>query len=222
MLKLHGFSVSNYANMVKHCLIEKGVEFEQLDVRPSQDEDYLAISPMGKVPCLETPDGHLIETAAILDYLEQVYPTPAMFPADAFARAKAKEIMHVAELYIELAARRHLGSAFFGREQSEEALVEVRPQVEKGLRALTQLADFGPFVMGSEFGNADIYVYQSFRLASPVLKLTYDWNPSSDVPGYGDFIAAMKERDSTKTVDADNEAAMAAMMAQLAAAKQQE
>ena len=219
MLKLHGFSVSNYANMVKHCLIEKGIEFEQIDARPNQDADYLAISPMGKVPCLETPDGYLIETAAILDYLEDVYPEPAMYPADAFARAKAREIMHVAGLYIELAARRHLGSAFFGRERSEEALVEVRPQVEKGLRALTQLADFGPFVMGTEFGNADIFVYQSFRLASPVLKITYDWDPRVDVPGYTEFEAAMRERDSTKTVDADNKAAMDAMMAQLAAAK---
>jgi glutathione S-transferase len=199
--------------MVKQCLIEKGVEFEQLDARPSQDEDYLAISPMGKVPCLETPDGYLIETSSILDYLEDVYPTPAMYPADAFAKAKAREIMHVAELYIELAARRHLGAAFFGREQSEEAIKEVRPQVEKGLRALTQMADFGPFVMGSEFGNADIYVYHSFRLAGPVLKRTYDWNPVSDLAGFADFAAAMKERDSTKTVDADNEEAMAAMMA---------
>lgn len=219
MLKLHGFSVSNYSNMVKHCLIEKGIEFEQIDARPSQDADYLAISPMGKVPCLETPDGYLIETSAILDYLEDVYPTPAMFPTDAFARAKAKEIMHVAELYIELAARRHLGAAFFAAERSEEAMKEVRPQVEKGLRALTQLADFGPFVMGSEFGNADIYVYQSFRLASPVLKITYDWDPRTDVPGFTEFEAAMRERDSTKTVDADNKASMDAMMAQLAAAK---
>ena len=219
MLKLHGFSVSNYANMVKQCLIEKGVEFEQLNTRPNQEEDYLVISPMGKVPCLETPDGHLIETSAILDYLEDVYPTPAMYPADAFSRAKAKEIMHVVELYIELAARRHLGSAFFGREQSEEAIKEVRPQVEKGLRALTQLADFGPFVMGSEFGNVDIYVYHSFRLASPVLKNTYDWKPTSEVPGFAEFIAAMKERDSTKKVDADNGAAMSEMMARLAAAK---
>jgi glutathione S-transferase len=219
MLKLHGFSVSNYANMVKHCLIEKGIEFEQIDARPNQDADYLAISPMGKVPCLETPDGHLIETAAILDYLEEVYPEPAMYPADAFARAKAREIMHVTELYIELAARRHLGAAFFSAERSEEAMKEVRPQVEKGLRALTKLADFGPFIMGNEFGNADIFVYQCFRLASPVLKITYDWDPRADVPGITEFEAAMRERDSTKTVDADNKAAMDAMMAQLAAAK---
>jgi glutathione S-transferase len=219
MLKLHGFSVSNYTNMVKQCLLEKGIEFEQIDARPSQEDEFLAMSPMGKIPCLETADGFLVETSAILDYLEEVYPKPPMYPADPFARAKAREIIHVTELYIELTARRHLGNAFFGRERSDEATAEVRPQVEKGLRAFTQLANFGPWVMGSEFGNADVFVYHSFRLAGQILKRIYDWDIASEVPGFANYIAAMDERDSTKSVVADNEEAMAAMMAQLAAAK---
>jgi len=182
MLKLHGFSVSNYTNMVKQNLLEKSIEFEQIDARPSQEDEFLAKSPMGKIPCLETADGFLVET------------------------------------YIELAARRHLGHAFFGRERSDEATAEVRPEVEKGLRAFAQLADFGPYVMGSEFGNADIFVYHSFRLAGQILKRIYDWDIASEVPGFANYIAAMDERDSTKSVVADNEKAMAAMMAQLAAA----
>lgn len=212
MLKLHGISLSNYTNMVKQCLIEKGIEFEQVDARPSQDDDFLAKSPMGKIPCLETPDGFLIETAAILDYLEEVYPTPAMYPTDAFAKAKAREIMHLTELYIELAARRHLGATFFGGERSEDAMTEVRPQVEKGLQAFTQLTDFGPYVMGGDFGNVDIFVYHSFRLAGMILKRTYDWDITSAAPGFDTFLAAMDERDSTKNVVAENEKAMAALI----------
>ena len=219
MLKLHGFSVSNYTNMVKQCLLEKGIEFEQIDARPSQEDEFLAKSPMGKIPCLETADGFLVETSAILDYLEEVYPKPPMYPADPFEKAKAREIIHVTELYIELTARRHLGNAFFGRDRSDEATAEVRPQVEKGLRAFTQLAEFGPWVMGGEFGNADVFVYHSFRLAGQILKRIYDWDIASEVPGFANYIAAMDERDSTKSVVADNEKAMAAMMAQLAAAK---
>jgi glutathione S-transferase len=219
MLKLHGSSISNYTNMVKQCLIEKGIEFEQIDDRPSQEDDFLAISPMGKIPCLETPDGFLIETAAILDYLEGVYPQPPMLPADAFAKARAKGIMHLTELYIELAARRHLAAVFFGGDRSEDAMAEVRPQVEKGLRAFKQLVDFGPYVMGREFGNVDIFVYQSFRLASLILQRTYDWDIAPEVPGFAGFLAAMDERDATRSVVADNEAAMAAMMAQIEADK---
>jgi glutathione S-transferase len=207
--------------MVKQCLIEKGVAFEQLDDPPSQDDDFLVLSPMGKIPCLETPDGFLVETSAILDYLEDAYPTPAMYPADAFARAKAREIMHVTELYIELAARRHLAATFFGAERSEDAMAEVRPQVEKGLRAFTQLANFGPFVKGREFGNADIFVYHAFRLAGQILKLAYDWDIGTEVPGFSEFVAAMDERDSTRSVVADNEKAVAALMKQREASNQQ-
>jgi glutathione S-transferase len=218
VLKLHGFSVGNYTNMVKQCLLEKGVEFEQLNVRPNQAADFLAISPMGKVPCLETAEGCLVETSAILDYLDEVYPDPPMYPARAFERAKARAIIHVTELYIELAARRHLGAEFFGRERSAEAYTEVRPQVEKGLRAFSELANFGPYVMGSAFGIADIFVYHSFRLASQVLKRTYDWDIVQEVPGLAAQVTAMEERDSTRRVVADNEEATAALMTEVKAA----
>jgi len=219
MLKLHGFSVSNYTNMVKQCLLEKGIEFEQLDARPSQEDDFLAISPMGKIPCLETAEGFLVETSAILDYLDEVHPKPAMYPSQAFAKAKAREIIHISELYIELAARRHLGNALFGGERSEEAYTEVKPQVEKGLRAFKQLASFGPYVMGKEFGNADIFVYHAFRLASQILKGIYDWDILTEVPGLAAHVATMDEREATRRVIADHEEAVAALMTQLKAAK---
>jgi len=219
VLKLHGISVSNYTNMVKQCLIEKGIEFEQLPARPGQEADFLAMSPMGKIPCLETAEGFLVETSAILDYLEEVQPDPAMYPSQAFAKAKAREIIHICELYIELAARRHLGHAIFGRERSEEAHSEVRPQVEKGLRAFTQLANFGPYVMGSEFGNADVFVYHAFHLASQILKRIYDWDIVTEVPGLAAHVAVMDEREATRRVIADHEEALAVLMTELEAAK---
>ncbi len=219
MLKLHGISLSNYVNMVKQCLLEKGIEFEQLDARPNQEDEFLAISPMGKVPCLETAHGFLVETSVILDYLEEVHPKPPMYPSQVFARAKAREIMRVSELYIEVVARRHLGAAFFGQERSDVAFKEVRPAVEKGLNAFRQLADFGPYVMGSEFGNADIFVYHSFYLASRILKRIYDWDIRAEIPGLAEHAAVMEERDATRRVVADHEKSMAVLMAQLDAAK---
>lgn len=215
MLKLHGFSVSNYANMVKHCLLEKGVEFEQIHAKPSQEADFLALSPMGKIPCLETPQGCLIETSVILDYLEDVYPQPALRPQDPYLRAKAGEIIKVCELYIELSARRHLGSVMFGAEQSQAAYDEVRPQVEKGLRGLKALAKFGPFLLGEQFGNVDIFAYHTFRLAGMLLQSTYEWDVVSQLPELADFFAAVEGRESTRKVNADNEAATAELMQML-------
>ncbi|MEM7459906.1 MAG: glutathione S-transferase N-terminal domain-containing protein, partial [Pseudomonadota bacterium] len=50
MIKLHGFPASNYFNMVKLALIEKGVPYEDVRVFTGQSEDMLSKSAMGKVP----------------------------------------------------------------------------------------------------------------------------------------------------------------------------
>ena len=49
MLKLHGFSVSNYYNMVKLALLEKGLPFEEVTFYGGQAPKALEVSPRGKV-----------------------------------------------------------------------------------------------------------------------------------------------------------------------------
>ncbi|MCA9779109.1 MAG: glutathione S-transferase family protein, partial [Candidatus Eremiobacteraeota bacterium] len=68
MIKLYGLPVSNYYNVVKLAMLEKGVPFEEVLQRPNQDPSYLAISPLGKMPCVVTPEGPVAETLAILEY----------------------------------------------------------------------------------------------------------------------------------------------------------
>ena len=67
MLKLYGAPLSNYYNMVKVSLLEKRLPFEEVLRPPTQEEEYLAKSPMGKIPTLETERGFITETHAILD-----------------------------------------------------------------------------------------------------------------------------------------------------------
>ena len=114
MIKLYGMPLSNYYNMIKCVLIEKGMEFEEVLVKPNQEVEYLSKSPMGKVPCIETSQGFLSETAVILNYLDALGEGPSFYPADAFERAKVEELIHGMELYIELQARRLYGEVFFG------------------------------------------------------------------------------------------------------------
>ena len=56
----------------------KDEEVEVVHVHGSQSEDFLSISPRGKVPVLETPDGFISETSVILDYLETCGGTPLL------------------------------------------------------------------------------------------------------------------------------------------------
>src|SRR5687768_8236594 len=94
MLKLHGFSASNYYNIAKLALLEKGLPFEEVTVYtgagPGYRPDYLGWSPLGKVPCLETDEGFLAESRCIVDYVERAAPDPALNPRDGFAHAELR------------------------------------------------------------------------------------------------------------------------------------
>ena len=72
MLKLYGFPVSNYVNMVNLALLEKGLPFDFVLTIPDQSPEFLAKSPRGKVPCLETAQGFISEASVILEYLEEI------------------------------------------------------------------------------------------------------------------------------------------------------
>ena len=125
MLKLHGFAVSNYFNMVRMALETKGIPYEVVTRYPSQDEDWLAVSPLGKVPCLETPQGVLAETIVILDYIEDAFPETPLMPSDAFERARVRQLMQTVKLYIELPARRLYPGVYFGGSNADLTVEEV-------------------------------------------------------------------------------------------------
>lgn len=99
MPKLYTHPMSTFAQRVRIALAEKGVdwELEQVDMvnRKQREEPYLSINPYGRVPSLvdEEHDLTLIESSAILEYLEELHPEPALFPADPARRAEAR--MHV-------------------------------------------------------------------------------------------------------------------------------
>lgn len=211
MLKLYGFPVSNYFNMVKLALLEKGVAFEEVTARPSQKDEFRARSPMGKIPCLEVAEGFISETDVILDYIEALHP--GHFPTTPFAQAKARELMRVMELYIELPARRHFGHALFGAPINQAALEEVKPAVEKGLAALKQLAGSGPWLGGASFSLLDIYAYYTFGYAGMVLSKVYQWDILAEVPDVAAILDKVKARATTQSVDAAQQLALAALMA---------
>lgn len=210
MLKLYGFRVSNYFNMVEFALLEKGLEFEVVETMPSQEYALKAKSPMGKVPCIETDRGYLSETTAIFDWLEATKPSPALLPSDPFAVAKVREIMKVLELYIELQGRRHYGEIFFGDKRNEAALAEAKPVLENGLKALAALAKFDPYICG-EFSYADIMAAHTFIYTAPVCQAVYGWDIIADVPGLQAAIDGTNARPAGATVLAGQQQALKAL-----------
>lgn len=203
MLRLHGFPLSNYYNMVKMTLLEKGMDFEEVIVKPSRDEQWLASSPMGKVPCLETGQGFLTETGVIIEYLHDLGEGPGFFPEDPFERARVRELMRYLELYIELSGRRLYGEVFFGRDPDPALREVVRKDLRRGFDALQRLASFSPYLAGSSMTYADIYFYFSIGLVTRVTRKALDWDAFNGEPGVRDLLGLLAGRDSVKRIEAD-------------------
>ena len=213
MLKLCGFHLSNYHNKVRIALLEKGVPFEEdASCTPSQKDDFLARSPMGKVPFLELGDGRrLVESAVMAEYLEDAYPGKPLLPKDPFERAKVRELVTVMELHLELPARRLYREVFFGGNVSDEVKHSVQKDIAKGVRALKALVKFEPYIAGHELTLADCAAFVHLPLVSLTTKLAYGGDALQDLASLKPYLKMLGERPAFAKVNEDRKAAQAAL-----------
>jgi len=213
MIRLHGFSVSNYFNMVKLALLEKGVDFEVNKVYPSQQAEFLAISPRGKVPCLETEDGFVSETSVILDYIEETQPGKALLPQDAFGRATVRALAKEIELYIELPARSCYPEVYFGGTVEQPIKDKARDELLAGVAALKRHGRFAPYVAGSEMTLADIVFLYSIDLAQGVARKLFATDLLADWDDASALLDLLASNPNVQQIAADKKAEMAEFMA---------
>ena len=204
MLKLCGFSASNYYNKVKLALLEKGLPFEE--TLAWLGEVDLSASPLGKVPYLITEHGALCESEVIVDYLESAFPEKPLTPADPFAAAKVRELVTFLELHLELVARNLYPQAFFGGQVSEGLRDRTAAQLDKNVAAFARLARFDqPFMAGPTFSLADCAAIVHLPLISGATKLVLGRDVLADLP-VRDYLKRMGERPLVQQVNADRKA----------------
>jgi len=213
MFKLYGFAVSNYFNMVKLALLEKGLAFEEVITHGGQSAEFLAISPRGKVPVLQTEQGFINETSVILEYLEETQGGPALLPAEPQARAQVRALMREIELYIELPARACYPEAFFGGQVDEAIKLKAKGDLLAGIATLKRHGRFAPYVAGDSFSLADIYFLYSLDLACAVAQKLFDLDPLADFPAARELLALLKQNPHVQRVAADREQEMAGFLA---------
>jgi|TARA_B100000315_G_scaffold260445_1_gene321961 glutathione S-transferase len=205
MIKLLGFPMSNYFNMVKAVLNEKNIDFEEVAAPPSQEEDFLVKSPMGKVPCLEVDGRYLTESIPIIEYLEELSGEVPLLPADIFERAKVRELSQAMELNVELVSRTGI-SAAFGRDVSEDVKRRLKRDLPKGCAALARLTKFSPWIAGDQLTYADFVGYFSMGLANRLAKMNVEIDLFELLPGSTDWFAKVGDLDSVKKVNAEQSA----------------
>ena len=144
MLTLYDADRCPYCARVRIVLTEKGLEYEtvivDLDDRPAW---IYSKNPLGKVPVLEEDDFVLPESAVIMDYLEERYPEPPLWPPDPAERAAGRLLV---ERFDEFS-----GPYYALRRGDEEA----RSEISGRLDDLDSLLEMNAFLTGREFGIVD-------------------------------------------------------------------
>ena len=94
MIKLYTFPPSTNSRKVRIALLEKGLEFERINVdlskREQKNAEYLKIHPHGQVPALDDEGFVVYDSTVINEYLEDEYPYPPLMPKDSEGRARAR------------------------------------------------------------------------------------------------------------------------------------
>lgn len=212
MIKLYGVQLSAYYNKVKIALLEKGVNFQEVPTRPSQEPALLELSPMGKIPFVDINGHALSESTVILEWLEDAYPTAALLPPTPNGRASARELMTLLDLYLMPAAGPLYRHLLFGAALDEAGKVAAKAATERSLLAISRLVQYGPWLAGEYFSFADISAACVLPLVASSTQQVYGEDLTSIIPGIEDYLALLGKRSSVARTWQDSAAARAAFL----------
>lgn len=122
---------------------------------------YRALNPQGRVPILTLDDGTiLIQSPAIIEYLEETYPNPALLPDDKHVRAKIRAVAAIVGCDIHplhnVSALNYIRNIFG---QNDDAVATwIRKWIHDGFDAIEPLLGEGDFSFGDSPSLADVYI----------------------------------------------------------------
>ena len=98
-MKLYGYFRSSAAFRARIALNLKGIAYEQAFIHLRKNEqrapDYLAKNPQGLVPLLEDEDACLVQSLAIIEYLDETHPSPKLLPEGPQDRARIRALAQI-------------------------------------------------------------------------------------------------------------------------------
>lgn len=152
---------------VRWALAIKGVPFDSVAVDllsgAQLEPDHRARNPIGHVPTLEIGGRFLSESVAIFEYLEETIPAPALYPRDAWARARVRQLVELVNAGIQpmqnpAVLRRHAQQADSQREWAAHFVARGLEAYERMLEAFEGNGERGRFSIGDELTAADLFL----------------------------------------------------------------
>lgn len=180
-MKLYTYFRSSAAYRVRIALNLKGLPYEMASIHLTKDggqqhrPEFHAVNPHERVPALALSTGEVLtQSLAIIDYLDEIHPEPALLPADALERAKVRALAQIVACDIHplnnLIVLQYLKRAL----KHEQAEIDTwyHHWVTEGFKTIEAMIGPGPYACGGHVTLADVclvpQVFNARRLKVPL------------------------------------------------------
>jgi maleylacetoacetate isomerase len=182
-VKLYTYFRSSAAYRVRIALNLKGIGYEAVPIHLTKDGGvqhgaaFRAVNPHGRVPALELDSGEVLtQSLAIIEYLDEVHPDPALLPSDPVARAQVRALADL--IACDIHPLNNLISLQYLKRELKHDQAEIdawyHHWIIQGFTALEAMLKPGPYAYGSSVTMADLclvpQVFNARRLKVPLDK----------------------------------------------------
>lgn len=206
---LHNYFRSSTSYRVRAAMKLKGLAYEYVSYAlkdgENHNDQHRALNPQGLVPTLQTSDGSITQSLAILEWLDETHPEPALLPEDAWGRARVRSLAQIVALDIHplnnLRMLNYINTTFNADQKAVAAwfchwVAEAFKPLEE---RLANEAETGTFCHGQTPGLADLC------LAGQVINNRRFDVPMQNYPTINRIFAACMEIPAFKEAAPDNQ-----------------
>lgn len=184
-MKLHNFWRSGTSHRTRIALNLKGLSYEYIAVHLGKEahlkDAFKAVNPQQLVPALDTGDQVLIQSPAIIEWLEEKYPEPALLPADFNGRARVRALAAIVGCDTHPVNNRRILEYLRKHFGADEAAISTwcRAWITAGFDAIEAMLAVdlqrGEYCFGSTPTLADVYLVPQVETARRFKVVTLRW-----------------------------------------------
>lgn len=155
---IYGMPQSTYVRTCRMACHEKGIDYELVPLFP-QSPEMLALNPTGQLPAFRHGDVNLVETGAIVRYIDDVFPGPKLQPADRLERAEMDLWMSViADRFYQTSIKDIVLPRLGFIEKSDEEIQAAGQVLDTQLDRINKTLEQRPYLAGGDISLADLYL----------------------------------------------------------------
>jgi maleylacetoacetate isomerase len=162
-MQLYSYFRSSASYRVRIALALKGLSYQTIAIHLVKEEHkqapFLSVNPQTRVPALATDEGDvLIQSLAIIDWLDETHPQPPLLPAEPLARARVRGVSHIIAMDVHPLGNTGPRNYLLKKLNLDLETVDAwtRHWIEDGLQAVETMIAPGPFCFGAQPTLSDI------------------------------------------------------------------